>query len=123
MTDKGQWISVRNIRHFLHMNTSGSREKTFWDLYIFPVKIWEAGKRAVRIIHPQKLISHLDIEHIGKVLDPCCGTGNFLLQLPESVDLADIYGTDTDAVSICIARLNMALKYPDADVEEICEHI
>lgn len=47
----------------------------------------------------------------------------FLLQLPESVDLADIYGTDTDAVSICIARLNMALKYPDADVEEICEHI
>ena len=71
----------------------------------------------------KKLISHLDIEHIGKVLDPCCGTGNFLLQLPESVDLADIYGTDTDAVSICIARLNMALKYPDADVEEICEHI
>lgn len=47
----------------------------------------------------------------------------FLLQLPESVDLADIYGTDTDAVSIRIARLNMALKYPDADVEEICEHI
>lgn len=47
----------------------------------------------------------------------------FLLQLPGSVDLADIYGTDTDAVSICIARLNMALKYPDADVEEICEHI
>lgn len=71
----------------------------------------------------KKLISHLDIEHIGKVLDPCCGTGNFLLQLPESVDLADIYGTDTDAVSIRIARLNMALKYPDADVEEICEHI
>lgn len=71
----------------------------------------------------KKLISHLDIKHIGKVLDPCCGTGNFLLQLPERVDLADIYGTDTDAVSICIARLNMALKYPDADVEEICEHI
>ena len=54
-SEKGQWISVKNIRHFLHMNTSGSREKTFWDLYIFPVKIWEAGKRAVRIIHPQKL--------------------------------------------------------------------
>ena len=32
------------------MNTFGSREKTFWDLYIFPVKIWKAGKRAVRII-------------------------------------------------------------------------
>lgn len=40
---------------FLHMNTSGSREKTFWDLYIFPVKIWEAGKRMVHTIHPQKL--------------------------------------------------------------------
>ncbi len=25
----------------------------------------------------KKLISHLDIKHIGKVLDPCCGTGNF----------------------------------------------
>lgn len=40
---------------FFRTYMSVSRMKTFWDLYIFPVKIWEAGKRAVRIIHPQKL--------------------------------------------------------------------
>ena len=31
----------------------------------------------------RKLISKLDFQENQKILDPCCGTGNFLLQLPE----------------------------------------
>lgn len=71
----------------------------------------------------KRLISKLNIEGSGKILDPCCGTGNFLLQLPKNVLFKNIYGNDNDAISVKIARLNMALKYPDASVESICEHI
>lgn len=33
----------------------------------------------------KSLISKLDFQESQKILDPCCGTGNFLLQLPEHV--------------------------------------
>lgn len=71
----------------------------------------------------KKLISKLDIDAASKILDPCCGTGNFLLQLPETACFDNIFGNDVDTVSIKIARLNMALKYPNARVEDIYQHI
>lgn len=51
----------------------------------------------------------------GRVCDPCCGTGNFLLQLPQTVGMEDIYGNDIDRTSICLARINLALKFRRAD--------
>lgn len=57
-----------------------------------------------------------------KVLDPCCGTGNFLLQLPDVLPFDSIYGNDIDAASVKITRLNMALKY-NVPVAAIYEHI
>lgn len=56
-------------------------------------------------------------------LDPCCGTGNFLLQLPNTVSMKQIYGNDLDAISVKITRINMALRFPDESVEVISEHI
>ncbi len=46
-----------------------------------------------------------------RVLDPCCGTGSFLLRLPEGVGMESIYGSDTDGISVCLARINLALKF------------
>lgn len=71
----------------------------------------------------KKLISNLNIKKSDKILDPCCGTGNFLLQLPQNVAWNNIYGNDIDPVSVKITRLNMALKYSDASIETICQHI
>ena len=71
----------------------------------------------------KNLISKLNIESTHKILDPCCGTGNFLLQLPNNALFENVYGNDIDAVSVKITRLNMALKYPNADMETICSHI
>lgn len=68
------------------------------------------------------LISKLNIQAMDKVLDPCCGTGNFLLQLPSTASFDSIYGNDIDSISVKITRLNMALKY-EAPVTEIIEHI
>ena len=46
-----------------------------------------------------------------KILDPGCGTGNFLLCLPPGVPATNLYGFDIDETSINIARINLALKY------------
>ncbi|MGN0681357.1 MAG: TaqI-like C-terminal specificity domain-containing protein [Candidatus Fimisoma sp.] len=58
-----------------------------------------------------------------KILDPCCGTGNFLLQLPENIQIRYIYGRDIDLNSVKIARLNLALRCNVSSTETIYEHI
>lgn len=71
----------------------------------------------------KKLISKLTIENTHTILDPCCGTGNFLLQLPDHISFDQIYGNDLDPVSVNITRINMALKYSNVPLETIYEHI
>lgn len=58
-----------------------------------------------------------------KVLDPCCGTGNFLLQLPKGFSMDKIYGNDIDVIGMKLTRINMALKFPKVKIETICQHI
>ncbi len=70
----------------------------------------------------KKLVKSLNIETNRSVCDPCCGGGNFLLQLPEHVNFKDIFAYDIDEVSVLICRINMALKF-SASTEEIQEHI
>lgn len=68
------------------------------------------------------LINKLDFQEAQKILDPCCGTGNFLLQLPEHISFDEVYGNDIDSTSVKITRLNMALKY-NVSISTIYEHI
>lgn len=74
---------------------------------------------------PQKLVDQL-IQNLAfstndlrgkKILDPCCGTGNFLINLPETVDICNIYGNDIDDLAIKLARLNLAIKYQPKKIE------
>ena len=66
-----------------------------------------------------------------RFLDPCCGTGNFLIQLPNDIELSDIYAYDIDELSVQLARFNMALarlaggRYSNAyeSIRTIYEHI
>lgn len=46
-----------------------------------------------------------------KLIDPSCGTGNFLLQLPNNYPVENIYASDIDEISIKITRINLFLKY------------
>lgn len=70
----------------------------------------------------KNLISKLDFQESQKILDPCCGTGNFLLQLPEHVTFDSVFGNDIDSASVKITRLNMALKY-NISIKTIYDHI
>lgn len=57
------------------------------------------------------------------IFDPCCGTGNFILQLPNTIDYNYIYGNDIDSISVKIARINYALKFMVYDKEILYNHI
>src|SRR4030042_1542131 len=48
----------------------------------------------------------------SKILDPCCGTGQFLLAFADVVkNPKNIYGVDIDEIAVRIARLNILMKY------------
>ncbi|MCQ2241560.1 N-6 DNA methylase [Treponema sp.] len=70
-----------------------------------------------------RLVSSLSINENTKILDPCCGTGNFLIQLSEKISFDSIYGIDVDSQSVRIARINMALRYGDISLDIIKSHI
>lgn len=56
-------------------------------------------------------------------IDPCCGTGNFLMQLPDDIPFNSIYGNDIDATAIMLARISMGLKYPEVSAEMLESHL
>lgn len=70
-----------------------------------------------------RLVSSLSINNRTKILDPCCGTGNFLLQLSEEISFNNIFGIDVDSQSVKITRINMALRYGDISLDIIKSHI
>ena len=48
----------------------------------------------------------------SKVLDPCCGTGQFLLAFADIVENPlNIYGIDCDKTAVRIARLNILIRF------------
>lgn len=59
------------------------------------------------------------LDETKTVLDPSCGTGVFLLQLPKNLPLQNIYGTDLNPVSVTLAQINLALSYHITASEEV----
>ena len=52
----------------------------------------------------------------SKFLDPCCGTGQFLLSSGDVIkNPENIYGIDIDAIAVNIAKINLIMKFPDMD--------
>ncbi len=54
----------------------------------------------------------------GRVLDPCCGTGQFLLAFAERAgDPRILAGCDIDGLAVRIARINLMAAFPGIDFE------
>ncbi len=52
----------------------------------------------------------------GKVLDPCCGTGQFLMVMATKIeDPRLIWGADIDNIAVRITRINLMLHYITED--------
>ena len=79
---------------------------------------------------PDRVIKHIysrlfnNTNDLNKrILDPCCGTGNFLLQLPDTISPEFVFGYDCDEIAVLIARINFALKYSIDDISFVEKHI
>lgn len=66
---------------------------------------------------PRKVVNEIVDEYVKSasvVLDPCCGTGQFLLSAAEKIsEPGSLWGFDIDEIAVRIARLNLLLKFPD----------
>lgn len=64
---------------------------------------------------PSSIVDEIISEYVkkdSKVLDPCCGTGQFLLSFADVVENPlNIYGVDFDQIAVRIARLNVLMKF------------
>ncbi len=64
---------------------------------------------------PQQTVGDIAKSYLkpdSKVLDPCCGTGQFLLAFSDTVkNPLNIYGMDCDKTAVRIARLNILIKF------------
>ncbi len=58
------------------------------------------------------------VQPSGIVLDPCCGTGQFLLSAATAVKHpSQLWGFDIDETAVKIARINLLIKFADTDFE------
>lgn len=69
---------------------------------------------------PSRLVSESLSQFEGNVrtfLDPCCGTGKYLLLAAEFFNLnpEDLFGFDCDRVAINIAKINLLMKFRQMD--------
>ncbi|MDR0977601.1 MAG: N-6 DNA methylase [Endomicrobium sp.] len=69
---------------------------------------------------PKKLVrdivSDIKLKNGDKVLDPCCGSSIFLLNIP-NIQPQQIYGIDIDPVAVMISKINYFLKFPGTIVK------
>lgn len=67
---------------------------------------------------PQKIahniIKNFDFSNGELFLDPCCGSGAFLLSVVVS-NPNQIFGIDNDRIAVLISKINLLLKYKDFD--------
>lgn len=60
------------------------------------------------------MVSALSFDKGQTFIDPCCGSGAFLISLSCN-DPAQLYGIDSDPIAVMIAKFNLLLRYPDRD--------
>ncbi len=71
----------------------------------------------------RELLQNAHPTQTDRILDPCCGTGNFLIYFSDVLSSPqNLYGWDTDECSILLLRINVALHYQTADLKTLYEN-
>lgn len=99
-------------------------EDTLGFLYL-SLSTLKSRKNSGSYYTPAWLAKRLITEHLPlpdskkTILDPSCGTGVFLLQLPLQVPLCNLYGNDLNPVCVALSRINLAMKYKISTQQEL----
>ena len=62
-----------------------------------------------------EMLSDIRVLSGERFLDPCCGSGIFLLKV-EHAELEQLYGIDNDPLAVMIAKANLMVKYNESSV-------
>ena len=94
------------------------------------LSLMELSKRrqSGRYYTPQNLtdiaVETLNVADGRVFLDPCCGSGNFLLRLlKRGSRVEDLYGCDLDGFSVTLARVNFVLSGNTSDKDLLTSHL
>lgn len=60
------------------------------------------------------MLKNIKLDDNQTIIDPCCGTGSFLLDIKTS-NPNNIYGIDIDEIAVLIAKTNLIVKYKRID--------
>ncbi len=128
LTGAFEYMLGEDLLGMLYLSLRGLRDKKNTGAYYTPYfvvdrLITEIAANAESCVHSTKG-THLDHGHRTRSLprtycDPACGTGNFLIRLPEYIPLTHVYGYDIDETAVFIARINLALKYAISSQTEL----
>ena len=99
------YVPLEDTLGFLYLSLKQLNSRKSSGAYYTPAHI---AKRLLSELLPVMQQDKTDI--LCSVLDPSCGTGNFLLHLPENIPLAAIHGNDIDSVAIALTRINLLLR-------------
>ncbi len=60
----------------------------------------------------------------GSILDPCCGSGSFLIAAAQAgADMEELFGIDMDPTAVCLARINLRCRFPELSLDYLYKHI
>ena len=62
----------------------------------------------------EDMVSDIDLTEDQTFLDPCCGSGAYILAL-KNAQPENIFGFDSDPVAVMLAKVNLLIKYADSD--------
>jgi len=92
-----------NITGIIYQSILMEGDKSKLGLYYTPDNV--VSEIIERITAPENLF-----------LDPCCGTGQFLLAFADKTDNPEnIYGIDIDPIAVNVAKINLLMKFSHID--------
>jgi len=91
---------------YMSLQTLTSRKSN--GVYYTPISVVEDTIKNLQIDKPS-----------ATIVDPCCGTGNFLINafIHKNIMIENIYGQDIDSISIMLTRINMLLVSKTDNIE------
>jgi type I restriction-modification system DNA methylase subunit len=102
-----KYVPFEDTLGFIYNSLRSISQRKNSGAYYTPQKTVESS---VKLLEEQTDIS------AKRIIDPCCGTGSFLIHLSRFTDVHNLYGVDIDEISIAAARINIALSQ---DIENI----
>jgi len=107
----------RVIKEFLEIDIEWEWDILWW-VYQSLLTEWEKNKKWSYYTPDYVVINQINdfFTDWKKVIDPCCWTWQYLINIPSSNPL-NIWGADLDEMAVKIARLNLMIKYKNINFE------